>query len=161
MSFFRKKTVILHQYHIGNHQLERVMTFKDLGVVLDHQLNFRDHINLIVAKSNCLLGFIRRVTKDFRNPHSIKTLYCSIVRSNLEYASIIWDPAYNIYIDRIERIQKQFIIYYLQIINWPFDSNLQMWLNKKNLPPYIDRCKILNLDSLLKSKSTVKVLLQH
>lgn len=149
MSFSKKTSIIHHQYLIGNHQLERVMTFKDLGVVLDHQLNFRDHIDLIVAKSNSLLGFIRRITKDFRNPQSIKTLYCSIVRSILEYASIIWDPAYNIHIDRIERIQKKFIIYYLHKLNWPFASNIPMWLNIKNLPSYDDRCRIADLDSLL------------
>jgi hypothetical protein len=106
MSFHRKKDIIRESYHIGDHELERVTTFKDLGVVLDHQLDFREHVNYIVAKSNSLLGFVRRMTRDFRNPYSIRNLYCSLVRSNLEYSSIIWNPAYKIHIDRIERVQN-------------------------------------------------------
>lgn len=148
MSFFRRAKMISHPYHIDNHPLERVSTFKDLGVILDHQLNFRDHIDSIVAKSNRLLGFVRRATKDFRNPLSIKCLYCSLVRSNLEYASVIWDPMYKIDIDRIERVQKQLILHLLNKMNWQFDLKLPMWQNKRNLPPYTERCKIVNLESL-------------
>ena len=39
-------------------------------------------------------------------------------------------------------------------MNWPFDPNLPMWLNKKNLPPYTDRCKLANLDSLLERRKS-------
>lgn len=148
MSFFRKKECVEFLYSIGDHKLERVTTFKDLGVIFDQKLNFRDHIDYILAKSNSAFGFIRRLTKDFKNPLSIRSLYCALVRSHLEYASVIWDPAYKIHIDRIERVQKRFLIYYLQKVGGFFDSNLALWQNIQNLPHYTTRCEISKLNSL-------------
>lgn len=40
----------------------------------------------------CGLGFIFRVAKHFSDIHCLKSLYCSLVRSVLEYAAIVWAP---------------------------------------------------------------------
>jgi hypothetical protein len=34
-----------------------------------------------------MLGYIRRIGKEFRGPYTLKTLYNSFVRSHLDYAS--------------------------------------------------------------------------
>ena len=88
MSFSRKE-VTLRNYSINNSLLERVFLFKDLGVIFDPVLNFRSHIETIVLKARCTLGFIKRWSKEFRDPYITKTLLTSLVRPILEYESVI------------------------------------------------------------------------
>ena len=152
MTFCMKKNMIEHQYNIGSQVLERVKIFKNLGVLFDVKMTFRSHIDLIVAKACSTLGFICRLTKDFKNPNSVRSLYCALVRSNLEYASIIWNPAADIHRNRIERVQKKFIIHYFHKIKWPFLENATWWQKLQQLPEYSERCNIVNLDALLKRR---------
>ena len=121
-------------------------------------MSFRSHINSIVAKSCSTLGFICRITKDFNQPNTIRSLYCSLVRSNLEYASIIWNPSSNVYIKRIEKVQKRFILHYLHKIKWPFPDNVSWWQKLQQLPEYSERCKIANLDTLFIRRNVQAVL---
>lgn len=58
----------------------------------------------------------------------MKILYCAFVRSHLEYASQVWNPKYNIYINRLEGIQRRFLRY------TQYRSNCY-------LPNYVSRCK--------------------
>ena len=158
MTFCMKKNIIEHDYNIGCQVLERVKIFKDLGVLFDEQMTFRNHINIVVAKACSILGFICRLTRDFKNPDSIRSLYCALVRSNLEHASIIWNPAADIYKNRIESVQKKFILYYLHKIKWCFLENVPWWQKLQELPEYIERCKIANLNSLSSRREIQAVL---
>lgn len=82
---------------------------KDLGIYLDSKLLFRHHIDFIVQKAFRLLGFIFRMSREFKNVKTIITLYMTFVRSGLEFGSVVWSPCYCTYIDQIERIQRRFI----------------------------------------------------
>lgn len=93
-------------YMLEGRSLTRKTTIKDLGILFDEKLTFRDHYDYIINKCNKLLGFIARITKDFKNPSSFLLLYFSMIRSILEYNSIIWSPFYDIHINRIERVQN-------------------------------------------------------
>ena len=62
---------------------------KDLGVLLDSSLNFKQHIDDVVARGNQLLGVVIRTTNEFRNPMCFKAVYNSIVRSVLEYSCVL------------------------------------------------------------------------
>ncbi|KAL1446030.1 hypothetical protein WDU94_001877 [Cyamophila willieti] len=54
-----------------------------------------------------MLGFVSRSTRELPGHLSFKILYCSLVRSILEFSSCSWNPAYQIYSGRIERIQHR------------------------------------------------------
>ena len=56
-----------------------------------------------------MLGFLSRVSKCFTNPKTKIILFNSLVRSNLEYCSQVWNPMYAVHSDRIERIQRKFL----------------------------------------------------
>ena len=58
-----------------------------------------------------MLGFIIRNTVDFKNIEAIKYLYYALVRSKLEFGSVIWSPHYEIHINMIEKVQKKFVRY--------------------------------------------------
>ena len=72
------------------------------------------------------------------------------VRSRLEFASPIWNPAAQMYKDDIESVQKQFVIYLLES-----RSNSTTY----RLAPYEDRCKQLKLQSLEKRRTVADAML--
>ena len=48
-----------HRYHIDT-ELEHVFKEKDLGITMDGDLSFEEHISLKVKKANVVMGQIRR-----------------------------------------------------------------------------------------------------
>lgn len=110
ISFTRKKkNNISYNYYISNESLNRVAEVRDLGVILDSKLSFNNHIEHITSKAYRMLGFILRISKDFKRCSTMTLLFNCFVRSILEYASVIWNPQYNLYIDSIERIYLKFV----------------------------------------------------
>lgn len=143
ISFSRCRNLLIWPYTIRGNAIERVASFRDLGVILDSQLTFREHYSYIIAKANRSLGFIFRLSKEFTDPHCLKALYCSLVRSTLETASTVWSPYHDVWIKRIESIQAKFIRYALRFLPWS---------NPDELPPYENRCRLLELDTLEKRR---------
>lgn len=81
----------------------------DLGITYNSNLTFNKHYLNISKKSSSILGFISRTCKDFTNLFTLKTLYFSLVRSILEYNSVIWSPSVNAHIQCLEGIQNRFL----------------------------------------------------
>ena len=111
MSFCRKKVLIKFAYNIADVELEVCTSFKDLGVIFDPKLSFIYHINMVIKSSYKQLGFIIRNSKSFTDIKTLKTLYFAFVRSRLEYASVVWCPGYELYINCLERVQRRFLKY--------------------------------------------------
>ena len=147
ISFSRKRSNIESTYFIDQTPISRVLNVKDLGIILDSKLSYRDHISYIASKASKSLGFIFRVTKNFKNIHCLKALYCALVRSHLEYAVPVWAPYYQNGIDRLESIQRKFVRYALRFLPWNDPSNL---------PSYHDRCKLIGLDTLDARRNSTK-----
>lgn len=139
ISFSRSINQINYQYVMETELLERVTSICDLGVTIDSKIRFNEHVVITAARAFSVLGFIRRHASGFTDIYALRTLYCSLVRSILEYAAPVWSPYYVAHILTIERVQKKFVRFALRILPWN-DPN--------NLPPYSDRCKLLDLESL-------------
>jgi hypothetical protein len=73
---------------------------------MDIKVSFTGHIDVTVGRTLAMLEFLKRLYCKFRDPYTLKTLYVSLVRPKLEYASCVWWPFYGAYIDRIERVQR-------------------------------------------------------
>lgn len=119
MSFSNSKNQISEPYFIDNVLLESVTSFKDLGVTFDNKLKFDKHVDRITNKSLQLLGFIRRMTTDFSDPFILRTLYLTLIRSILLYASPVWSPNYKNLAKRIETIQHKFLNFVAWKLHWP------------------------------------------
>lgn len=139
-SFHRSKTAVIFDYMINNCKLTRPNELKDLGVWYDSKLSFINHIDRSIARAVAMLGFVMRCAREFKDPYTIKSLYCSLVRSILEYASVVWSPTYAVHIKRIESIQKRFLLFSLRHL---FPLN-----DFQNLPPYSDRLQLIDLTML-------------
>jgi hypothetical protein len=72
---------------LGGTMLDRVSSINDLGVIMDEKMTFFVHVDVMVSKAFAMLGFIRRLSMDFRDPYTLKSLCTSLVRPKLEYAS--------------------------------------------------------------------------
>jgi len=80
-----------HPYSLDGNQLEHVFVEKDLGVLIDSELSFEEHISKQVKKANSILGVIRRGFEDL-SPRTFYILYTTFVRPHLEYAQSVWSP---------------------------------------------------------------------
>lgn len=139
ITFTRCHTPICFSYKIGSASLDRVESIRDLGVIMDSRLNFNEHISLAVSKAFSVLGFVRRHSTFITDIYALKALYCSLVRSILEYAAPVWAPHQVTQILKIERVQKYFIRFALRQLPWE---------NSSELPPYNSRCLLIDLETL-------------
>jgi hypothetical protein len=64
------------------------------------------HIETIISESSRMLGFIKRISREFCVPYTLKILYISLVRPNLEHATCVWSPHQPVYSEWLERVQR-------------------------------------------------------
>lgn len=108
ISFHRNIQPIEFQYMVDTTYLERVTSIRDLGVVLSSDLSPDLHVDEICRRGHKTMGLLCRISRD---PFSTKTLlsfYCSYIRQQLEYCSVIWSPYLLGQCDRLESIQRRF-----------------------------------------------------
>lgn len=106
-----------------------------------------DHYNAITHRAGNMLNFIKRFSYHFQDPYTLKTLYVSYVRSILEYCCVVWSPYTKKYEERIESIQRQFLLYALRNLGW----------SVMPLPSYESRCLLINLQTLKRRRECAMV----
>jgi hypothetical protein len=98
------------------------------------------------------LGFIMRNCSSFNDPFTFKCLFTSIVRSHLEYATIIWDSNTIGISNHIEAVQNNFF----RFISFKFN------IERPPHSDYINVSNFLNLKSLAdRRKDSYVILLKN
>ena len=95
-----------HVYNIDGTNLSHVSSEKDIGVTIDHNLTFLDHISDKINKSNKIVGTIRRTFKHLTHIMFSK-LFKALVRPHLEYANPVWSPYLKKDIIAVENVQRR------------------------------------------------------
>jgi hypothetical protein len=108
ISFTRKTAPLGYHYRLGNSVILRADCIKDLGVYFDSKLYFHQHVDYLLSHTLKLLGLIRTITFSFSTLDSLLTLYSALVRSKLEYASVVWNSVTNTDSNKLERVQRKF-----------------------------------------------------
>ncbi|KAG6446679.1 hypothetical protein O3G_MSEX004560 [Manduca sexta] len=114
ITFSRRKRPYHHPYELDGVILNRKETVRDLGVCLDIELTFRNHIINVCKKTFRSLGFVLRRAEGFTDNKAITSLYNALVRSQLECNAVIWSPHETKYSLMLERIQNKFTRYLYQ-----------------------------------------------
>ncbi|KAL0852460.1 hypothetical protein ABMA28_000634 [Loxostege sticticalis] len=135
--FSRKKSPYFKSYVINNHAINEVDVIKDLGVHIDNKLRFHTHVDLLAKRSYKLLGFVLRNCREFRSASSKIAVFNTLVRSGLEYCSVVWNPHYEVHKKRLEAVQKRFL--------WHLSYQCNL---VKRLPTYNSRLKYFKMTSL-------------
>jgi len=86
---------------VGGEWLEGIPEEKDLGVVVDEQLNRSRQCALTAQKANCILDCIKRSTAS-RSREVILPLYSALVRPHLEYCVQLWSPQHKKDMDMLD-----------------------------------------------------------
>ena len=70
--------------------IQRVETFKLLGIVVSNDLKWNPHIAYIIHKANSRLHFLRQLKRAAVPHHDMLHFYIAVIRSVLEYAVPVW-----------------------------------------------------------------------
>jgi hypothetical protein len=98
-------------------------------------------MDVTIGKTLAMLGFVRRLSGEFRDPHILRTLY---VRPKLEYHTF-----YDVHVNRNERVQRKFVRYALRGLGWT---------DMYDLPLYVYRCALIHLETLTIRRSDAFVM---
>ena len=107
MQITKNRSPIFAPLQLGGTTLEVTAEFSDLGLLTNHKLSWNSHIDKISSKANKVLGLIKRNCREFRDVLTLRTLYCALVRSQLEYGSVVWSPFTVRNITKLERVQRR------------------------------------------------------
>ena len=89
---------------ISNTTLEKCEEVKFLGVIVDRNLTWESHIQLVRRK--CLFGLftLRRVRK-YLSTNLLKLLYQSFIQSHLDYCSTVWAECHKSDLMKLKQLQ--------------------------------------------------------
>jgi hypothetical protein len=80
----------------------------DYRCFFDSKLHFYEHVDYVFSDCIKLLGLIRSVTYRFSSLECLYILYFALVRSKLEYVSVVWDSITSTDVNKLELIQQKF-----------------------------------------------------
>ncbi|KAK3095084.1 hypothetical protein FSP39_010107 [Pinctada imbricata] len=147
MSIARSKHPHQFRYTLDNHILEHVHDNPYLGITLSDSLKWSTHINKITNRANSILGFLRRNLK-YCSKSLKETAYISLVRSILDYASVVWDPYQRKDVDQLEGIQRRAARFVCN--DYSRYSSVSKMMEKLKWRPLADRRRDLRLVLLYK-----------
>ena len=94
-------------------KLNRIKIFasykiKYLGVILDHKLTWKHHINELSKNLSRAVGMLYKI-REFCPTSTLGSLYFSIFNSHLSFGLPVWGNADRILLDRLINLQKKAI----------------------------------------------------
>ena len=78
--------------YIGNEKIVEVATHKVLGVTIDNNLSWTNHVNELTKRVSQKLYQLAKI-KHFLNAHARKLFFHSHIQPIIDYASTLWDSA--------------------------------------------------------------------
>ena len=86
---------------INGSSIPQVRSHKHLGLLLNDQLNWSDHVTYIVNKTSKKIGLLRRL-KSRLHPIAVQSVYETCVRPTMEYTSLAWSGVSTTDSDQLE-----------------------------------------------------------
>ena len=103
--FSRKVKKTVHPPLLFNNaSVTRTSSQKHLGIILDNQLKFDDHIKMVFRKISKTIGLLRKL-HNFLPRAALITIYKAFIRPHLDYGDILYDQAYMSFHQKLESIQ--------------------------------------------------------
>jgi len=96
-----------HEYIMDGNVLESIQSEKDLGVYVDSELSFEEHVHQTAKKGNRIAGMLIHYIQ-CKNKEIMIPLFKSLVRPILEYGNTVWHPFLVRHVKEIEDVQRRF-----------------------------------------------------
>ena len=81
---------LLRPVQIGSENVEQVNSFKYLGVIIDSNLTFSDHVDATLKKANKRLYLLRKLRTFNVSRNVLSMVYNSIIESVLSFSIVSW-----------------------------------------------------------------------
>lgn len=102
------KFSLLSTTAVSNPQIERVATFKLLGVHLDANFSWSSHVEATLSKATQRLYFLKQLKRAGLPSNQLMHYYLAVIRPVLEYAAPVWDHLITkSQTDQLEAVQKR------------------------------------------------------
>ena len=108
MIFSNKKCDDNYSVSINGMEITRVYVTKFLGVFMDSQLNWSDHISVIKRKMAKNVSVMNRV-RHLLSSSALYSLYCTLILPYLNYCCVVWGNTYKTSLRPLCILQKRAI----------------------------------------------------
>ena len=138
MKFNNDKCKVMHigknnpsyQYTMLSNSTERTIlevtaAERDLGIIISKDLKWKCQVQKASNKANAVLGILKR-TFSYWTPETVKILYTTFVRPQLEYASSVWSPYQKQDAFTLEQVQRRATKLVPSLKNLPYEQRLKV-----------------------------------
>ena len=101
--------------------LTKVVSLKYLGVIVDHKLNWIDHIIYVKNKISKGIGIMYKARR-YLNKVSLKNLYYAYIYPYFTYCIEVWESAAKCHVNSLFLLQKKII----RIMTFPLTLHIQL-----------------------------------
>ena len=143
----RSQAVPFQSMMLYSQPMDRVSSYKYLGVTICDELSWSLHIDKVTSKARQLIGMLYRRFYQWSSSEALLKLYLSLIRPHLEYAVQVWNPYLIKDIQKLESVQK----FALKVCLKRWDSSYDSLLQASEIPELSNRRKHLNLMHFFKA----------
>jgi hypothetical protein len=108
---FKSKNKSQHQeiiVKINNDIVEQVPCVKFLGVLIDQELTWKNHISSVLKNIIKSAGLIAKL-RHFTNKNTSKLIYYALVYPYLTYGNLVWGDTYPTRLQKLLNVQKKIV----------------------------------------------------
>ena len=151
---FLKDPIEFPHLKIDNQQLELVSSHKVLGLVIQNNLKWNNHIESIVTKASKRLHILRVLRRGGVEINDLITIHTALIRSLLEYCCIVWHHALPSYLSQeLECIQKRALKIIVPALSY---SEARQFLNLRTLDERRNELCVKTLEKIQRGGPLVK-----
>lgn len=104
MMFHKRRKITPINISLNNSKIEFVHQFKFLGLLIDENLSWNNHINMITNKLSKINGILHKL-KCIYPLEALLTIYNALCVSHINYGSLVWGT----HVDQLAVLQKKLI----------------------------------------------------
>ena len=91
---------------INNNQITQVSSTRSLGVIIDENLSWEDHIQYISKKVASGISALKRI-RCFVSRDTLILVYNALIQPHFEYCSAVWDGCCKGLADKLQKLQNR------------------------------------------------------
>ena len=108
---FKSKNKFLPQqitFELNDHIIKQASYVKFLGVIIDQDFTWKNHISLVLKNIIKFTGLIAKL-RHFTNKNTLKLAYYALVYPYLTYGNIVWGNTYPTRLQKLLNVQKKIV----------------------------------------------------
>ena len=103
-----KKCMNNYKVYVNSQEISEVNSTKFLGVIINNQLNWKNHLEYICTKIARYIGIILKARHVFLK-HTLLSLYYSLIYPYLTYCIQVWGATYQRHLSKLMILQKKIV----------------------------------------------------